>query len=278
MKSNQSLFSLLALGGLIALTPAAHAQGERSNRIDPHPVRQQVGVVSRVMEKNAWVAFPNPVKTGAKIIISAFSDGGDTLFVGIVNWASAVAPFEAYITDVHSVTTKHDMNEFYDYFTIGTVTKRQREYGSRPETIGDGVFIGAGFYVRADIADTPAPAEENVEPVRGNIAALRAQKTHIAAVIADAAEKALGLDPLVPPEEQVPEYAVNYSALALNLRAFSRLALADPVTGKLLNRLRELASNSGQVGSAVPNNFFRPPSELSVSGSAATTSGGSVRP
>ena len=278
MKSNQPLFTLLALGGLVALAPVAYAQGERSNRIDPHPVRQQVGIVSRVLLKEAWVSFPHSVKTGAKIIITPFSDGGDTLFVGTVNWASAVAPYEAYVTDVHSVTTKHDLNEFHDYYSISAVTKRQREYGSQPETIGDGAFLAAGFYVRADLADTTSPADENVEPARGNIAALRAQKTHIASVIADAAEKALGFDPLVPTDEQVPDYAVNYSALALNLRAFERLTLADPITGKLLSRLRELASSSGQVGAAVPNNFFRPPSELSVTGSAATTSGGSVRP
>ena len=234
--------------------------------------------MSRVLTNDAWVSFAHPVKTGAKISVSAFSDGGDTLFVGTVKWASAVAPFEAYITDLHSVTTKHDVNEFYDYYAIGTLTRQQRDYGSRPETIGDGVFLSAGFFVRADIADTSKPAEENVEPVRGNIAALRAQKSVIATAIADAAQKALGLDPLIPADEQVPEYAVNYSALTANLRAFRRLALTDPITTKLLSRLNELALYSGEAGAAVPNNFFRSPSELSVNGSAAPTSGGSVRP
>ena len=278
MKQSLLTFSLFALGAIAGISSVAQAQGERSNRLDPHPVRQIVGVVSRVLTNDAWVAFAHPVKTNSKITVSAFSDGGDTLFVGTVKWASAVAPFEAYITDVHAVTTKHNANEFQDYYTNGFATQRQREYGSQPETIGDGIFFTAGYFVRADIADVPKPSEDNIEPVRGNIAALRAQNSHIANAIADAAEKALGPDPLTPAQEQVADYAVNYSALALNLRAFRRLAITDPITAKLLNRLNELAVNSGEVGAAVPNNFFRPASELSVSGSAATTSGGAVRP
>ena len=277
-KRNGQLMAALALGGLAALHSAAHAQGERSNRLDPHPVRQQVGIVSRVLERNAWVAFAHPVKTGAKIIISPFSDGGDTLFVGTVNWASAVAPFEAYVTEVHSVSTKHDYNEFSDIFVLGTVTRMQREYGSQPETIGDGIFLSAGYYVRAEITDTPPTSDENVEPTRGNIAALRAQKTKIATTIADAAEKALGLNPLINADEQVPDYAVNYAALASSLRAFDHLAIPDPITAKLLYRLRDLASNSGQVGGAVPTNFFRPASELGIGGAGGAAGGGTVRP
>ena len=261
MKQNRLALSLLALGVIAVAAPPARAQGERSNRLDPHPVRQIVGIVSRVLTNDAWVAFAQPVKVGAKISVSAFSDGGDTLFVGTVKWASAVAPFEAYITDVHSVTTKHDLNEFQDYYTLGAATRRQREYGSQPETIGDGMFFTAGYFVRADIADTQKPAGENVESVRGNIAALRAQNSRIASAIADAAEKALGLDPLVPASEQVADYAVNYSALIVNLRAFQRLAITDPITAKLLTRLNDLAVNSGEAGAAVPNNFFRPASE-----------------
>ncbi len=274
MKPNLRLISLLALA--VCAAPAAFAQGERSNRIDPHPVRQQVGIVSRVLLMEAWTTFPHPVKMGAKIILSAFSDGGDTLFVGTVNWTSAVAPYEAYITEIHDVKTKHDLNEFTDYFTLGTATRHQKEYGSLPETQGHGVFIAAGYYVRAEIADSQKLPDESAEPARANIAALRARKSALATAIADAAEKALGIDPQIAAEEQIAEYAVNYSALSLNLRAFQHLTISDPITVKLLARLNDVAFNNGALGASVPNNFIRPASELNAGGSGGASAGGSA--
>ena len=271
-----SIKAAVAAAGLaLALARTACGQGERSNRIEIHPVTQQIGIVSKVVGKTAWIGLPQRVQEGAKVSFTAYSDGGDVLATGKVAWASTVAPYEAYITGVHAVTTRHDINEFDDLFTIGSLTHKQVEYGAEPRSNGNGVELCVGFFARVSLKKSGEPEGEDlsadtIEPVRANIAALRSQKNKTATAIADAATKALGLDPLTAEEEQSPDYAVNFSALADNLRTFRRLTIPDPITDKLLRRLLTLADHSGSVGASVPNNFIRPQGRPTTGGGGVT--------
>jgi hypothetical protein len=261
--------ALLALGSVSVCS----AQTVRNFRIELHPVKGQIGVATRVAGNTAWVRFPLRVAEGAKVEFSPYSDSGDTLAVGTVQWVAPVAPFEAYVTRIEATKTSHQLNEIEDRWSIAYVTNARRDYGPIPITSSFGMVLAAGFFVRANV-EAPRENADTLEPVRAHIAALRARRNKTADSIATAAERALSRDSVASGEEE-PD-PVNFSALSDNLRRFRRLRIEDPVTARLLHRLFGYIDYHGTISEKVSTDFLRPADE-SLSTSTGGQSGGTRR-
>lgn len=268
MKSNPirgAFCALVLMGSALFGAQSSGAQTVRDVRIDLHPVKYQVGIVTKVAANTAWVKLPQRVVEGGKIEFMPFSDGSDVLATGVVKWVTPLAPYEAYITDVKAVSTAHRLGDLEDRFSIAVLGNVKREYGPRPDSDGFGSYLAAGFYARA-LPEPPRETVEAVEPVRAHIAALRSRGTATAAAIATAAERALVKDPLFSKEDT--ELPVNFSILSDNLRRFKLLRIEDPITDRLLQRLLRLVHEVGVLSEAVPTDFLRP------AGAVDTTMGG----
>jgi hypothetical protein len=246
---------VLAAG--ISALPAG-AQTVRNLRINLHEVRNQVGIVTQVAGRTAWIKVPNRLAPGAVVEFTPFSNGADVLARGRVQWVSPVAPYEAYVTDVQATKTSHRLNEIDDVFSIAAISSARRDYGPTPDSDPFAVYLSAGFFARTPI-EPPRENAAAVEPVRAHIAALRARNNRVALSIAGAAERALTRDPLI--KEEGEEDPVNFSALADNLRRFRRLRIEDPITERLLKRLYDFIEHHGAVSEAVPTDFLRPAGE-----------------
>lgn len=275
MKSNPmrgAFCAFIITGAALCGALPSGAQSLRDVRIDLHPVKYQVGIVTKVAANTAWVKLPQRVVEGGKIEFTPFSDGGDVLAVGTVRWVSPIAPYEAYVTEVRAVSTPHRIGDLEDRFSIGTISNIKKEYGPRSDSSALGSYLAAGFFARA----LPEPPRENVaamEPVRAHIAALRARQTATATAIATAAERALVKDPLLPAEET--EDPVNFSMLSDNLRRFKRVRIEDPITDRLLQRLFRLVHDYGTISEAVPTDFLRSADE--APGATGGQIGGTLR-
>ncbi len=251
-----------ALGLTLAFVgKSVGAQDIRDVRIDLHPVQTQVGIVTRVLGKTAWVLAPRPLPVGSKIAFSTFSDGGDTMATGTVRYVTPVAPYEIYVADIAAASVKHSLNDYDSYFSFEALLKLKQKVGPRPVNEGIGTDLCIGFFARAPFAPATVDAE-SLEPVRAHVAELRKLKNKMAQAIADAASRALVADPLRTDSAENDEYAVNFSLLSDNLRRFRHIPIADPLTERLLSRLNDLAVEGG-VGGAVPTDFLRPASQLS---------------
>lgn len=248
-------------GMAIGMTLPAGAQDLRDVRIDPHPIRTQVGLVTRVLSTSAWIKMPRRVNVGMTVAFMPYSDGGDTLAVGQVNWVAPLPPYEAYVTGIKAVSTKHRANPYNTLGAFETVTNLKVESKPRQETDPHGVSLAIGFFARLPLLPEETN-EEAVEPVRAHIAALRARKSQTATAIADAIERALKATPFLTTPGQPEEEAVNYPAIAENLRRFRRLIIPDPITERLFRRVLHLVEESGSLGEAVPIDFLRAPQEL----------------
>ncbi len=239
---------------LAAMALPAGAQSLRDVRVDPYPPGTQVGILTDISGRTAWIRFPDPLPTNARVDISAYSEGADVLAMGRVRWVSPVAPYDAYVVDIRTVTTSHDINPDEDLFVIGPLFKAKKSFGEIPVTEPYGVPIATGFFARTAVARPPAAV---VEPVRTLIGALRAQRSPAANAIADAAQRALGPDPLAADTDIPAEEAVNYTQLADNLRRFHRLQIADPITKHILDRLDRIVRANAGAGARVSKDMLR---------------------
>lgn len=258
----QGFWRGVTLGLFLCAVTAARptgAQTVRNLRLNVHPTGSQVGIVTQVAGKTAWIRLPARTMPGVTVDFMAFSDGGDTLARGRVQWVSPIAPYEAYVVEVEPIVTSHAMNDIDDLASVALIFRLHRRQGARPETDGFASPLSAGFFARVSVE--PEREEAGVvEPVRAYIAALRAQKDPIADAIAAAAERALGKDPLSRDEED--DLAVNFAALADNLKRFRRLKIEHPITNRLLRRLYDHIDYHGAISEPVPTDFLRPAGEL----------------
>ena len=109
-------------GAAFALSAKANAQGERSNRIDPHPVRQQVGIVSRVIDRSAWVRLCASGQNGRKNRDFGFFGRGRYFILSTRRIGRAPAlPTKPMSRNIHAISTKHDRNEFDDDLALGAL-------------------------------------------------------------------------------------------------------------------------------------------------------------
>ncbi len=259
MRSGLPLFkSLLLVGALGACAvlgsalPSA-AQNLRDYRVDLYPMGQQVGIVTSFSGTSAWVRLPSPVRLGATVEFMNFSDSSDTLATGQVRWVAPVAPYEAYITLIKPKATRHPRTDFDDDWIIGPLTRYEITLETIPSSDPFGAYLATGTYVRASVLPVSAD-REGIEPVRAYIRALRDLKTKTATDMAVAAESALVADPFLP---DVPaEYAVNYTQLSANLRAFRRLDLGDSIAAHILKRLEVIAQKNGGDGANVSKDIL----------------------
>lgn len=225
------------------------ASAQRDVRINLHPIKSQVGIVTRMAGKAAWIRLPQPVPEGTKVEFLPYSDGGDVLAVGKVSWVATAAPYEAYVTEIKATKTRHELNDYDSLFSTEALFKETRIYGPRPTSDQYSVDLGAGFFARTPILSPPS-AHQDSEPVTANIRALRALKTRTALSIADAAARALKEDA----SDEPPDYAL----LRERLQPFHRLTISDPITEHLLQRLLDLCDKNEEVVS-IPVNILRPP-------------------
>src|SRR5262245_59999876 len=117
--------ALLALGSVSMCS----AQTVRNLRVDLYHVKGQTGLVTHVVGNTAWARFTKRVAEGATVEFMIYSDSGDTMAVGKVQWVTPVAPFEAYVTGIEATTTSHELNEIDDVWSIAYVTNAHRDYG-----------------------------------------------------------------------------------------------------------------------------------------------------
>ena len=230
-KRNGRIFAGL---GLFAISlSAAQGQSLIDQRIELHPAKDQVGIVSRVYTDAAWIRLPQRVPNAAPVEFLTFSDGGDVVARGVVRFVTPVAPFEAYVTGIRAVKTTHPLGAFKDKFSIGANFGRKEAIGIAPFSDSQAVSLATGMYARVPKDDTVAV--DGVEPVRAHINALLAMRTKLASSIGAAASRALKADPLRNIDD--PEINVDYSTLSDNLKPFRQVQIEDRIIEKLLGRL-----------------------------------------
>jgi hypothetical protein len=249
------------LGALLGMSPALEAQSLRGDRIDLHAVKDQIGMVTAVADRTAWIRLPQRSAVGQTVSFMFYSDGGDTMATGKIAWTAPTAPYEAYVTGIHAASTRHSVDPYDSADAFEVPAKRTKNYGARPQSDGMGVSLAKGLFARTAVATSPG-GNEVIEPVRANIAALRAVKpsNRIALAIADAAARALL--PAPETEGRPDEDSVDYVALALNLERYQKLRIEDRVVDHLLKRLLDIAAQNGGLTFSVSADFLRPPGDV----------------
>lgn len=273
MKSGLRLMGKALLAGALACALpgtilSAAAQNVRDARIDLYSLGTQVGIVTAVNGKTAWVRLPHEAQVGSKIEFSIFSDSADMLAAGQVKWVSPVAPYEAYVTDIAAKKTRHNLNDYDDMLAIGALLKTETARGAVPFSEAYAGPLASGFFARVPVLRTEEDAD-GVEPVRAYIGALRDQKNKTATAIAVAAERALVADPQAFEADVPAGEAVNFTMLEDNLRRFRRMSLSDPVTQHVLARLIAISRANGGSGGRVAKDILRVTAPLRDDGSAA---------
>lgn len=262
--------ALLLASGLMA---PAHAQGSVGDvRVALHPPGTQVGVVTSTREDSAWIRLPHMTRVGVAVAFSTFSDSGDALARGQIQWVAPTAPYEAYVTGIKPVSTRHPLNPYDDLFAAGSLTGETVPHSTVPHSDGRGVSLATGFFVRAPLEPEPTDVDAE-EPVRANLKALRSLKNKTAKDIVASAERALVADPLNAGADAMAEDAVNYAVLVDNLRRFRRMKIVDPITDRLLRRLFRLAEEHTHSSGSLPDDFLRPPAAPSSTGQPGTSPG-----
>ncbi|GEM_PF-4516058 len=266
MPRNKHIFATL---GLLALSVGtAHSQSLRDSRIETYPTTDQVGIVSRVYTDAAWIRMPQRVKTAAPVEFLFFSDGGDVVARGVVSFVMPTSPYEAYVINIRPVKTSHPLSPFRDKFSVGAAYGRRGSVGVAPYSDPQAVGIVTGSYAR--VTKDEDIVEEGAEPVRAHIAALRARNTKFATAIANAATRALKLDPL---RDEINEEPVDFSALNDYLRPFRRVVIEDRATEKLLGRLFTLVVDRGYISERVSTDFLRPADDVNAQLNGNTSAG-----
>lgn len=240
---------------------SASAQELRDVRLDPHPLRTQVGMVTRVLGNAVWIKMPGPIRSGAKAEFLAYSDGGDTLAVGQVQWVSPVAPYEAYVTGIKAVSARFPANPYDTFGATEVLSKQTVTRKPSPQSDPNGLSLAVGFFARLPLV-AASGSKEAIDPLNAHIRALRALKTKTATEIANAVEQAMRVRSKTASAVLDEEESINYSEIASRLRRFRRLQIPDPITERLLRRIVALVEDSGTLGDAVSIDFLRAPQEL----------------
>jgi hypothetical protein len=273
MKSGVRLIGSALLAGVLGYALpgtilSAAAQNVRDARVDLYPPGTQVGIVTAVNGKTAWVRLPHAAQVGSKVEFSAFSDSADMLAAGQVKWISPVAPYEAYVTDIEARKTRHNLNDYEDTLALGALFKIETARGAVPFSEPYAGPLASGFFARVPVFRA-AEDMDGVEPVRAYIGALRNQKNKTATAIAVAAERALVADPQAFETDVTAEEAVNFTMLEDNLRHFRRISISDPVTQHVFARLIAIARANGGSGGRVAKDILRVTAPLRDDSSAA---------
>jgi hypothetical protein len=261
--------SLLMAGaiwaGFVAAPRPVVAQNVSDYRIDPHELGTQVGIITRVRGTAAWIQMPHRVPNSSLAEFLFSSEGGDVMAVGNVRFVMPIAPYEAYVTDIKMVSTLHNINDYDSLWAAEAISREQRPVGARPERDPYGVPLAIGLFARTPIAPVP-PDSDGIEPVRALINALRTRSNRTARAIADAAEHAIAIPVSITEIDADWADSVNYLALADSLNRFRRIRIEDPITERVLRRMRNLIEENSYREDIVPIDFLRPTPAAGLSG------------
>jgi hypothetical protein len=176
-----------------------------------------------------WAKFDAPVKIGETAVIRPHRSA-EKWGQARIKWCSALPPYEALLVDLRQTRTSG---------SIQTTTRYQRIVEARgalpTDTLPD---ITAGFTVTAP-AQPAGAAPKAVHPLRAALAAVL-DRTEVRDALGDA-----GVSYNAADAEQV-------------LAALKPIRFTDPVTVKLIARLRELHLSVQGVKGDAPAGFFPP--------------------
>jgi len=214
-------FGILAVG-LALLSAFAPAQAAET----------QTGMIVARASGGFWARFAQPVREGQTVGIRAFLVG-ESVGTARVEWASPVAPYEAFLVDVKVWRSAR---------SVSMRTPYQALVGDRtPGYYEDREIIAPGYYVAAERAET-RPVLGATDPLAVTVALLatRAETRELA--------EQLGSGHLPP----LPEVVFG----ALQHRRFA--VWEDPVALRLVGRLLDVVMERGAVGGRVPGGWFPP--------------------
>jgi hypothetical protein len=199
------------------------------------PARGAERIVSGMLISHAgsgfWARFAQPVENGVRVRIRAFREG-ENVGAGRIEWASPIAPYEAYIVDVRSSDTA---------YVVSPVTPYMALTGEKfPPDTAEREAIAPGFYVIAPVAER-RPVRPFVNPIAATLEMLAARP------------EARGM---LPPPLREPGRLPG--ALERWLAEARRQKWNDPVTARLIARLADMAADMGLVGGSAPPDWFPP--------------------
>lgn len=201
----------------------------------------ELGLITSRVDGGYWARFAHPIRQGAMAQVRAFHEG-PVLATVKVNWASTVAPFEAFLTDLSPQRTKGmDLQTDYERFIRN---KHVGGYLDRGEPIVPGYFVEAAG---GNATKAPYLLEANIDML----------------VTRDEFREMLRV-------RGVAETDRDHVILAAQSQYRKYM---DPVTQRLAERVRALAAERSMVGGDTYSDWFNLALSLKKSGETTTETG-----
>ena len=209
----KKFIAFAAVGLAVAASPPAHAAD-----------KMQLGLITQCVDGGYWARFAHPVRQGAMAQVRAFHESAVVATVKI-NWASTVAPYEAFLTDLNPTRTKGGevQTEYEKLFH----ERHIGNYSDRGEPICPGYSIEAA-------GGAPTKANYLLE---ANIEMLLAR---------DEFRELLRIRGVVESDRD---------KVVLAAQAPYR-KYQDPVPARLVSRVRDLAAERSMVGGDIFSDWF----------------------